>query len=77
MDGQDVAVIPSAEAVPAPAGSERAAQAETDAQVIALWLHGRSPHTARAYGADVHAFLAHNGKPLRAVTVGDVQAFGG
>jgi integrase/recombinase XerD len=51
------------------------AQAETDAQLIALWLHGRSPATVRAYRADVSALLARCGRPLRAVTLGDVQAF--
>lgn len=55
-----------AAAPPAPAAP---AQADSDATLIRLWLAGRSPHTARA-------FLAHTGKPLRAVTVGDVQAFG-
>jgi integrase/recombinase XerD len=51
-------------------------QAATDEQVLALWLHGRSPHTARAYRADVAAFGAFVGKPLRTVTLGDVQAYG-
>ncbi len=51
-------------------------QAETDARLIAMWLHGRSAGTARAYAADVRAFLAHAGKLLRAATVGDVQAYG-
>jgi integrase/recombinase XerD len=39
-----------------------------------LWLHGRSPHTQRAYRTDVDHFLAFVRKPLRTVTVGDVQA---
>jgi len=51
-------------------------QASTDAQMLALWLHGRSVGTTRAYGSDARAFLAHCGKSLKAVTVGDVQAFG-
>jgi site-specific recombinase XerD len=46
-----------------------------DAQLIALWLHGRSTHTARAYLADVTRFLAGAGKPLTAVTLADLQAF--
>src|SRR3954470_2150682 len=41
-----------------------------------MWLNGRSPHTVRAYGKDAEAFLEHAEKPLRAVTVGDIQAFG-
>ena len=51
------------------------AQAATDDQVLALWLHGRGPHTARAYRADVAAFGAFVGRPLRSVTLGDVQAY--
>jgi integrase/recombinase XerD len=43
--------------------------------VLALWLFGRSPHTQRAYRREAARFLAHAGKPLRAVTLGDVQAF--
>ena len=50
-------------------------QATTDAHLMELWLHGRSPATRRAYAADASAFLAHAAKPLRSVTVGDVQAF--
>ncbi len=53
-------------------------QAATDAQLLALWLFGRSPHTQRAYRREATRFLAHGtlaGKPLRQVTLGDVQAF--
>ena len=50
-------------------------QAESDEALIRIWLHGRAPATQRAYAADVHAFLAGAGRPLRAVTVGDVQGF--
>ena len=48
-----------------------------DEQVVAMWLDGRSPATRRAYGADVLAFMAHVGKPLQQVTLGDVQSFRG
>jgi site-specific recombinase XerD len=51
-------------------------QAESDAALLTLWLHGRGVHTCRAYEADARAFLAHAGKPLCSVTVGDVQRFG-
>jgi site-specific recombinase XerD len=44
--------------------------------MLRVWLHGRSRHTVRAYETDARAFLAHADKPLRAITVGDVQAFG-
>lgn len=51
------------------------AQSANDATTLALWLHGRSAGTVRAYGSDARAFLAHAAKPIGAVTVGDVQAF--
>ena len=50
-------------------------QAETDEQLIRLWLHGRPATTTRAYTADVDRFRSFVGKPLGAITVGDVQAF--
>jgi len=51
-------------------------QADNDERVIALWLHGRSAHTARCYRRAVERFRAFiGGKPLHAVTVGDLQAF--
>ena len=46
-----------------------------DAQLIALWLHGRSPHTQRAYAADVDRFLGEVGKPLARATLADLQEF--
>ncbi len=58
---------------PAPAGFPR--QAETDEQLLRLWLHGRPATTTRAYTADVDRFRAFIDKPLGSVTVGDVQAF--
>lgn len=50
-------------------------QAHTDQQLIALWLHGRPANSQRAYLADIEKFLAYVGKPLQAVTLGDLQAF--
>ena len=47
----------------------------SDEQLIAVWLHGRSEHTARAYRADVERFRRATGKPLAAVTLADLQAF--
>jgi integrase/recombinase XerD len=58
----------------APAG-ELAPSEDADARLIALWLHGRSPHTQRAYRTDALRFLVWVGLPLAAVTLGDVQAF--
>lgn len=46
-----------------------------DTQLLALWLHGRSPHTQAAYAANVRRFLAFAGKPLAAVTLADLQRF--
>src|SRR2546426_1385820 len=51
------------------------AQATTDDQLVALWLHARSRHTQRAYLADVERFRALAGKQLHQVTLGDVQDF--
>jgi integrase/recombinase XerD len=48
---------------------------DNDAHLVDLWLHGRSPHTQRAYRADVARFLAFVASPLATVTLGDVQAF--
>lgn len=50
-------------------------QAGSDVQMVALWLHGRSEHTQRAYRADVARFTAFNGKPLPTVTLGELQGF--
>ena len=50
-------------------------QAESDAKLVALWLHDRSPRTQRAYRADVAAFFATVRLPLRQVTLGDVQGY--
>ena len=51
-------------------------QAATDPQFIALWLHGHSVHTQRAYAADVQRLLAFvSGKPLAAITLAELQAF--
>src|SRR4051794_13712327 len=49
---------------------------DNDARLIALWLHGRSPATQRAYAADLAAFRAVVPYPLRQVSLGDLQAYG-
>jgi integrase/recombinase XerD len=58
-----------------PAAALTANQASTDDQLIELWLHGRSPHTQRAYLSDVLRFRARAGKPLHQVTLSDLQGF--
>jgi integrase/recombinase XerD len=51
------------------------AQVDGDRQLLDLWLHGRSPHTQRAYSSDANDFVAFVSKSLRTVTVSDVQAW--
>jgi len=50
-------------------------QANSDAQLIALWLHGKAESTQRAYEADVQRLLAHTGKPLHQLILADLQSF--
>lgn len=50
-------------------------QAESDEQLIQLWLHGRSKHTQRAYKADIVKFCKVIDKGFRQVTLGDLQGF--
>ncbi|MGE5612428.1 MAG: tyrosine-type recombinase/integrase, partial [Bacillota bacterium] len=50
-------------------------QAETDEQMIGLWLHGRSKGTKAVYDSDSRAFLEFVGKPLHGVTLGDIQSY--
>ena len=45
-----------------------------DAQLVALWLHGRSPRTQQVYGADVQRFRAQVGKPVATVTLAEHRA---
>jgi integrase/recombinase XerD len=53
----------------------RPVHAETDARLVELWLAGRGAHTRRAYAADAAALLEAIGRPLRAMTLGDLQDF--
>ncbi len=50
-------------------------QADSDEQLIALWLHGRPRHTQRAYQREAQRFMAFADKPLRSVKLLDLQAF--
>ena len=50
-------------------------QADSDEQLIALWLHGRPEHTQRAYRAEVDRFVLYVAKPLRSVRLVDIQGF--
>jgi integrase/recombinase XerD len=59
------------------AGVEIRPQADTDSQVVFMWLHGRSNHTQRAYLADINRFLTFAVKPLREISLADIQGFAG
>lgn len=50
-------------------------QAESDQHLMDLWLHGRSRHTQRAYRADAERFLGAVEKPLRQITLDDLQHY--
>ena len=50
-------------------------QAHNDEQVVDLWLHGRSPHTQKAYTGDIVRFFKYVNKQLRHITLGDLQGF--
>ena len=50
-------------------------QAETDDRLVELWLHGRSPHTQRSYRLAWRLLAEYVAKPLRQVTLGDLQNF--
>lgn len=50
-------------------------QADSDEQLVALWLHGRPSNTVVAYRRDIDRLLAHTGKPLAATTLHDLQNF--
>jgi integrase/recombinase XerD len=50
--------------------------ADNDARLVGLWLHGKSAATKEAYRSDLSKFVDFTeGKPLRAVTLADVQDF--
>ena len=50
-------------------------QAHNDDQLIELWLHGRPATTVKAYVADIAKMRGFINKPLRSITLGDLQAF--
>ena len=55
--------------------NEATRQADSDDQLLELWLHGRPDHTQRAYRAEADRFMGHVGKPLRSVKLIDIQSF--
>ena len=50
-------------------------EADSDASLIKIWLHGRSQHTQRAYAADAASLRSWTGKSFVAMTLADLQAF--
>ncbi len=48
---------------------------EHDAHLIAMWVHGKSQHTQRAYRHDVYSLLTYLGKDIQSITLSDLQAF--
>ena len=67
-EGAGLARAPGAP--PGPSG------ADSDGRLLGLWLHGKSPATVEAYRSDLSKFVDFTeGKPLRAVTLADVQEF--
>ena len=75
----DVTIIPPDAASPFPVNPARQQvamiEADTDDQLIDMWLHGRAERTKRAYGTDVAAFLHFTQRPLRQVMLNDLQAY--
>jgi site-specific recombinase XerD len=71
LQSQQYAAQPVEESI----STSLSAGVSADDQLIELWLHQRSPHTQRAYRADVARFRTSSGKPLAAVTLIDLQAF--
>jgi len=51
------------------------AQADSDGKVISLWLHGRSPHTQKAYSTDINRLFSFVNIPLKGIALGDLQEF--
>lgn len=47
----------------------------TDDQLIALWLHGRSPHTQRYYRSEARRCMRQLQKPISAWALADLQVF--
>ena len=49
--------------------------AQIDARFLAMWLHGKSEKTVRAYTADIQRLYQHTGKSLQQLTLEDFQGF--
>lgn len=60
---------------PLPDRATGASGADTDERFIEMWLHNRPAATVRAYAGEIGRFRSRLVKPLRAVTLGDVQNY--
>ena len=58
---------------PAAAVARPVAQADDDAHLVRLWLHGKSANTRDAYERDVRAFVDFADVPLQQLTLQHVQ----
>src|SRR5271167_1709012 len=52
-------------------------QADSDEQLVELWLHGRPATTQAGYRADVDRMLTFAQKPIRMILLADLQNFAG
>ena len=50
-------------------------QADNDAELMKLWLHGKSKHTQRYYKKDVELFFQFTNKSLKQTILKDLQDF--
>lgn len=55
--------------------SRLAQQANSDDQLIRLWLHSKAVRTQRAYQREIQLFLDFVVKPLPVVSIGDLQEY--
>ena len=58
-----------------PLSCELPTVAERDAQLLTLWLYGKSEKTVMAYTRDLGKFYQEVAKPLGQTTLGDLQQF--
>jgi hypothetical protein len=58
-----------------PASAVAVTAADSDERLIELWLYGRPKRTQRAYQADIAAFNRFVQKPLRQLTLGELQSY--
>jgi integrase/recombinase XerD len=58
-----------------PQDAPRLTTVSTDAQLVRLWLHGKSPRTVEAYNGDVRGFFDFVGTDLQELKLEDLQAY--